>query len=178
MRGRRPATTAEKLAKGETRPSRVNYDEPDVPEANVTAAPKDLRGAGFRLWRDHAEAMKDSGQLRATDVPLFIAHCKTAMDLEYWEKEKSKRDLDRAARQPMGRAAGGDFQRPVADGYGGDRSIENAGEQAPWHSASRAAPAGSPRASDGAADDLPRPGDPEPELHRSQAPAPAAGGRR
>ena len=98
MRGRRPATTAEKLAKGETRPSRVNYDEPDVPEANVTAAPKDLRGAGFRLWRDHAEAMKDSGQLRATDVPLFIAHCKTAMDLEYWEKEKSKRDLDRAAR--------------------------------------------------------------------------------
>ena len=98
MRGRRPATTAEKLAKGETRPSRVNYDEPDVPEANVTAAPKDLRGAGFRLWRDHAEAMKDSGQLRATDVPLFITHCKTAMDLEYWEKEKSKRDLDRAAR--------------------------------------------------------------------------------
>jgi len=85
---------------------------------------------------------------------------------------------DRASRQPMGRAAGGDFQRPVADAYGGDRSIENAGEQAPWHSASRPAPAGSRRASDGAADDLQRPGDPEPELHRSQAPAPAAGGRR
>lgn len=98
MRGRKPAPNAEKIAKGETRPSRVNYNEPDVPEATITTAPKDLRGAGFRLWRDHAQAMKESGQLRATDVPLFVAHCKTAMDLEYWEREKGKRDLDRAAR--------------------------------------------------------------------------------
>lgn len=85
---------------------------------------------------------------------------------------------DRAARQPMGRAAGGDFQRPMADGYGGDRSIGNAHDPAPWHSASHAAPAGSRRANDGAADDVPRPGDPEPELSRSQAPAPTAGGHR
>ena len=85
---------------------------------------------------------------------------------------------DRASRQPMGRAVGGDFQRPMGDGYGGGRSVGTAREQASWQSASRAAPAGSPRASDGAADDPPRPEDAEPELPRSQAPAPAAGGRR
>jgi phage terminase small subunit len=98
MRGRKPRPNAEKIAKGETRPSRVNYDEPDVPPPANVIAPKDLRGAGFRLWRDHAQAMKDSGQLRATDMPLFRAHCKAAMDIEFWEQEKAKRDLDRAAR--------------------------------------------------------------------------------
>jgi len=118
MRGRKPATAAEKIAKGETRPSRVNYQEPEVPEADVASAPKELRGAGFRLWRDHAQAMKASGQLRATDVPLFIAHCKTASDLEFWEKEKAKRDLDRAARITIQRTLnqlGGLYLRQAAE---------------------------------------------------------------
>jgi phage terminase small subunit len=97
VRGRKPSTTEEKLAKGETRPSRVNYDQPDVPPPATLQAPKDLRGAGFRLWRDHAEAMKASGQLRATDVPVFVRLCKTASDIEDYEK-RAKMGNDQAMR--------------------------------------------------------------------------------
>lgn len=93
------------MAKGETRPSRVNYQEPEVPaptDADLEP-PKDLRHAGFRLWRDHAKAMKESGQLRSTDMPLFTQHCRTAMDVEHWEIEQRKRDLDRATRMAIQR---------------------------------------------------------------------------
>lgn len=95
MRGRKPKSSQEKLAKGETRPSRVNYDEPEVPPPSDLEAPKDLRGAGFRMWRDHAEAMVKTGQLRSTDMPLFHRHCHTASDIELWRKERAKRNLDR-----------------------------------------------------------------------------------
>jgi phage terminase small subunit len=100
MRGRKPRPNAEKLAKGETRPSRVNYEEPEVPapSAGALEPPKDLRGAGFRLWRDHAKTMTESGQLRATDMPAFLAHCKTEADIEGWEKELKLKGLDRADR--------------------------------------------------------------------------------
>ena len=100
MRGRKPATTAEKNAKGERRPSRVNYAEPEVPAPSDTAleaAPKDLRGAGFRLWRDHAQAMVQSGQLRSTDMPIFLRLCKTASDIETYEK-RSRQGNDQAMR--------------------------------------------------------------------------------
>ena len=100
MRGRKPKTTEQKIAQGQTRPSRVNYDEPDVPppsESDLTP-PTELRGAGFRLWRDYAKAMTETGHLRSTDLPLFRQHCRTAMDVEFWDKERTKRDLDRSTR--------------------------------------------------------------------------------
>ena len=83
---------------------------------------------------------------------------------------------DRAARQPMGRAAGGDFQRPMLDGHGGDRSIGNAHDHASWDPASRAEPLTGMRGNDVAMGDVPRPegGD----LPGPRSLAPAAGGRR
>lgn len=95
MRGRKPRPKEEKIARGETRPSRVNYDEPDVPEATVGKPPSDLKGAGLKLWRDHAAAMTKRGQLRETDVPLFLRACRTAMDIEYWRKEFAKANIQR-----------------------------------------------------------------------------------
>lgn len=97
MRGRKPRTAEEKIARGETRPSRVNYDEPDVPAPpdKDLEAPPELTGAGFRLWRDYAKAMVATGQLRSTDMPAFLEMCETASDLEKWKREIRKRDLDR-----------------------------------------------------------------------------------
>lgn len=97
---------ATKIAKGETRPSRVNYAEPDVPPTASIGPPRDLRGAGFRMWRDHAQAMTESGQLRSTDMPIFHQHCRTEMDIEWWEREKSKRDLERSMRLAIERLLG------------------------------------------------------------------------
>jgi hypothetical protein len=86
------------MAKGETRPSRVNYQEPEVPAPDSTAPPKDLKGAGLELWQRYAKPMVDAGQLRATDMPLFLQRCRTETDIERWEKEKGRRALDRSER--------------------------------------------------------------------------------
>lgn len=96
MRGRKPASTEEKLAKGETRPSRVNYQEPDPPAPDSLEPPKDLKGAGLTMWHRYAKPMVDSGQLRSTDMPLFLQRCRTESDVERWEVEKRKRGLDRS----------------------------------------------------------------------------------
>lgn len=100
MRGRKPAPTEEKLAKGETRPSRVNFDEPDVPPPtpDALAPPSNLKGAGLAMWTMYAQAMTDSGQLRSTDMPLFLQRCRTESDVERWEREKARRGLDRSER--------------------------------------------------------------------------------
>lgn len=107
MRGRKPAPTEEKLAKGETRPSRVNYTEPEIPAPPADLEPpKTLKGAGLALWREHFKRLQESGQLRSTDVPLFLRHCQTASRIEGWERELSRRGLDRAERMKVERILG------------------------------------------------------------------------
>jgi phage terminase small subunit len=88
MRGRKPASTEEKIAKGETRPSRVNYTAPDIPAPDSLEPPKDLHGAGLELWKRHAAVLKNAGQLRASDMPLFTQWCRTASDIAACEKRK------------------------------------------------------------------------------------------
>lgn len=105
MRGRKPSSREEKLAKGETRPSRVNYDEPEVPApaADMLTPPKKLKGAGLAMWLRHAKPMVDAGQLRATDMPLFLQRCETESEIETWEKEKNRRGLDRREKLAIAR---------------------------------------------------------------------------
>jgi hypothetical protein len=98
MRGRKKLPAEERIAKGETRPSQVNYNEPDVPAPDSTVPPKDLKGAGLQLWQRYAQKMVDTGQLRATDMPLFLQRCRTESDIERWEKEKARKGLDRSER--------------------------------------------------------------------------------
>lgn len=88
MKGRKPASPETKIAKGETRPSRVNFNAPEIPPPDSLDPPKDLRGAGLKLWIDHAQRLKDAGQLRASDVPLFTQLCRTATDIAAFEKRK------------------------------------------------------------------------------------------
>jgi phage terminase small subunit len=98
VRGRKPSDAETKIAKGETRPSRVNSAEPVVPPPSTLDAPKDLQGNGFRMWRDYAKVMTERGQLRETDMPMFHQHCRTQMDIERWENEKKLKGLDRRDR--------------------------------------------------------------------------------
>ena len=93
MRGRKPRPKAEKIAKG-TRKSRINYDEPEPDAPENTRAPAGLKGAGLELWKGHAAPMVKTGQLRATDVPLFTRHCRTVTDIEKWRKEIDKANLE------------------------------------------------------------------------------------
>lgn len=100
MRGRKPRPTEEKIARGETRPSRVNYQEPDVapPPADKLDPPADLKGAGRAMWLEHCRTLVDAGKLRADHMPLFLQRCRTESDIERWEKEKRGRRLDRSDR--------------------------------------------------------------------------------
>jgi hypothetical protein len=105
MRGRKPSSREEKLAKGEKRPCRVNYEEPEIPLPPDSALepPKDLRGAGFREWRDYVKILRDSGQLRATHMTTYLAYCRNLTDIENWRKEITLRGLDRAERLKLAR---------------------------------------------------------------------------
>lgn len=100
MRGRKPRSTEEKLARGETRPSRVNYAEPDVapPEPDELAPPKNLKGSGRTLWLKHARVLVAAGKLRGDHMPLFLQHCRTDSDIESWEKQKRVATLDLSQR--------------------------------------------------------------------------------
>jgi phage terminase small subunit len=86
MRGRKPAPPEAKIAKGETRPSRVNYFVPDLPPPESVEPPEDLHGAGLEIWKAHAQRLKDAGQLRVSDMPLFTQLCRVASDIGELEK--------------------------------------------------------------------------------------------
>jgi hypothetical protein len=47
--------------------------------------------------------MKASGQLRSTDVPMFLEHCWTATMIEEIQQDLKKRDLDRSERDRLRR---------------------------------------------------------------------------
>lgn len=94
MRGAKPRPKAEKIAKG-TRKSRINYDEPEPDAPESTKPPAGLTGAGLQLWKGHAAPMVKTGQLRATDVPLFTRHCRTVTDIERWRKDIAKPGIER-----------------------------------------------------------------------------------
>jgi hypothetical protein len=84
----------QRILKGETRPSKVNYFEPDVPAPASLTPPADLRGAGLRMWETYADPMTESGILKSTDLELFHQHCLTAQTIEIWEREKRRRGID------------------------------------------------------------------------------------
>lgn len=108
----------EKLARGETRPSRVNYQEPEAAPPSNLDPPGWLKGEGLELWKQHAAAMTKTTALRSTDMPLFTRHCRTAMDIEAWERELRKRGLERAERLAVQRVLnqlGSRFLREAAE---------------------------------------------------------------
>ena len=85
--GRPAQPVALKLAKGERRPSRVNYDEPVLPVARGTDPPEGLTGAGLREWLRITSMLVEAGVLRATDLPAMEDYCRRLTDLRALEVE-------------------------------------------------------------------------------------------
>jgi len=88
-RGPAPAPTAIKLAKGERRPSRVNYDEPRLPTPapDDLAPPDGLVGEGRVEWERQIGVLIDSGVLTAADLKAFENYCRALTDLRTYEAQ-------------------------------------------------------------------------------------------
>lgn len=86
-RGPAAAPTQVKIARGETRPSRTNHDEPDVPSpaSGALADPKGLAGVGLQEWRTQSVLLTDAGVLKATDLGVLEDYCRAVSDLRKFE---------------------------------------------------------------------------------------------
>lgn len=85
-RGPPPAPTAEKLAKGETRPSRVNHDEPDLPKVKAgTKPPSGLFGAGLAEWKRLFPMLTAAGVMKDTDLLALEDYCRVITELRRYE---------------------------------------------------------------------------------------------
>jgi P27 family predicted phage terminase small subunit len=84
-RGPQPAPTAIKLAKGERRPSRVNYEEPEFAPATMLDPPKDLKGVALAEWKKLCPLLTDSGVLKETDLGVLGDLCRTVGDQRLYE---------------------------------------------------------------------------------------------
>ena len=103
MRGRKPASAKAKLAKGETRPSRVNYQAPEAAAPDSIEPPEHLKGAGLRKWQHLAKRLVDRCHFTDTSMPLFEEWCFILTEIEETRKEKRQRGVDRADRLKLGR---------------------------------------------------------------------------
>jgi P27 family predicted phage terminase small subunit len=74
-RGPAPQPTALKLVRGETRPSRVNKNEPKPPLAAKVEPPEYLDEEALDVWAQLAPSMIARGVLTAWDVNQFAAYC-------------------------------------------------------------------------------------------------------
>jgi P27 family predicted phage terminase small subunit len=89
-RGPRPQPTALKLAKGERRPSRVNRDEPTLPEPTTLRPPKGLPVIAKREWKRLAPLLQASGVLRETDLTCLENYCRAFADLRLFEEKAAE----------------------------------------------------------------------------------------
>src|SRR5260221_4479192 len=89
-RGPRPAPSAVKRAKGETRPSRVNAAEPELEAPKNLEPPKDLVGPGRAEWIRLAQALSTRGVLTEGDLTIFEEYCRALTDLRRYERRASK----------------------------------------------------------------------------------------
>jgi P27 family predicted phage terminase small subunit len=89
-RGFPAASRTEKLAKGERRPSRVNYAEPELPPPATLDPPAGLDGEGRAEWARQIAHLTDRGVLTAPDLTAFEDYCRALEELRRFEA-KAKR---------------------------------------------------------------------------------------
>jgi P27 family predicted phage terminase small subunit len=89
-KGFAPAPKAVKLAKGERRPSRVNYEEPELPPPSSLAAPIGLDGAGKKEWDRQVALLSDRGVLTDSDLVAFEDYCRALSELRRFEVKARK----------------------------------------------------------------------------------------
>jgi len=80
-----------KLAKGERRPSRVNYDEPELPtpDEGEIEPPNGLTGEGLKEWNRLIAVLIERGVLTSADLRAFEVYCRALTDLRVYE-DKAK----------------------------------------------------------------------------------------
>lgn len=76
-RGPAPTPTAVKLMHGETRPSRVNRDEPVPGGVISTTAPTGMSDEGRSVWRRIVREFAKTDVLRAADSDVLRIYCET-----------------------------------------------------------------------------------------------------
>lgn len=89
-RGPAPTPTLLKLAKGERRPSRVNYEEPQLPAPDSTEPPAGLEGQGLAEWKRLVPQLAASGHLTVADMAGFEDYCRALTDLRTYEARQKK----------------------------------------------------------------------------------------
>lgn len=86
--GRPPQPTEVKIAKGERRASRINYNAPTLPPVSRGIdPPKGLRGAGLEEWLRIASQLATAGVLKDPDLPAMEDYCRRLTDLRETEGE-------------------------------------------------------------------------------------------
>jgi P27 family predicted phage terminase small subunit len=93
-RGPIPQPSAVKLAKGERRPSRVNYAEPVLPEASIVRLPAGITGAGRKEWLRLAPMLTAAGVLKESDAIALEDYCRCLSELREAERARKKSGVE------------------------------------------------------------------------------------
>lgn len=75
-RGPKPTPTKLKVLRGETRPSRLNPDEPQ-PLRSFPAPPEHLSEAAREVWKRVRTETAHTGIIRGADAPVLEVYCET-----------------------------------------------------------------------------------------------------
>lgn len=78
QRGPTSMPTRLKIIRGETRPSRVNYDEP-MPTALHLQVPEDLSADAREVWVAVVQAVHHTGVLTSADVDTLRLYCEAVV---------------------------------------------------------------------------------------------------
>ena len=78
QRGPASMPTRLKLIRGETRPSRVNYDEP-LPTALNLNIPEDLSAEARQIWAAIVQAVHHTGVLTSADADTLRLYCEAVV---------------------------------------------------------------------------------------------------
>ena len=89
-RGPTPTPTALKILRGETRPSRINRDEPR-PVGELVPIPDDLPAEAQAVWRRVLREFGHTGVIRGADGDVMRIYCETVA-----RYEKASRLLDQS----------------------------------------------------------------------------------
>src|SRR3954470_21352191 len=95
-RGPAPAPTAFRLLKGEGRPSRINQDEPQLPEPRTRRAPAGLTGPGRHEWQRLVGMLSNRGVLTEADLAGFEDYCRALSQLRAYELKAKTAGLELA----------------------------------------------------------------------------------
>jgi P27 family predicted phage terminase small subunit len=84
-RGPKASPTIVKLARGERRPSRINYAEPQPTPPCQVEVPKGLSGPGLELWQSLIGPLAECGLITVADVATFELVCRATTQLRVLE---------------------------------------------------------------------------------------------